>query len=152
MGKYERELRKAVATFVKDRVEVSTLYQHKKNGVWKKSDTSKKWSKTAQYRMVTQWRRRNTIIKHDDLYVTFQQSGKLLFFTDDSYTSRLNDFTISVSDQGDTKWHPLVTVHFKVKKAYKNGTDVWGGFIGSTPRAAVAIPFAARKKDTQVRK
>lgn len=152
MGAYEDRLNKAVAEFVKDRVEVSTLYQYKDGNSWKKADTSKNWSDTTQYRMVTRWRRRNATIKHAGLYVTFQQGSKLVFYKDSSYGSRQSDFTVAMTDQGDRNWHDLVTLHFKVKGKYKNSTDVWGGSIGSTPQAPVAIPFAARKKDSQVRK
>jgi len=152
MGKYEDDLRKAVAKFVKDRVEVSTLYQYKEGNAWKNANTSKKWSKTANYRVVTKWRRRNATIKHEDLYVTFQQSGKLTFYKDSSYTTRQNNFTVGVTDKGDRNWHDLAIVHFKVKGEYSNGDSVWGGFIGSTPRASVAIPFAAKKKNSQVQK
>jgi len=152
MGKHENNLRKAVAKFVKDRVEVSTTYQYKKGNAWKPANITKKWSKTAKYRMVTKWRRRNPSIKHENLYVTFQQGSKLKFFKDSSYTTKLKDFTVGIKDQGDRKWHNLATVHFMSKGAYGNGTDVWGGFIGSTPRAPVAVPFAARKKEKQVRK
>lgn len=152
MGKYENNLRKAVAQFVKARVEVSTLYQYKKGNTWKKADTSKSWSKTAQYRMVTKWRRRNVNIKHENLYVTFQQGKKVVFYKDASYTAKQKDFSIGIEDKGDRRWHPLATVYFKVKGKYGNGTSVWGGFIGSTPQAPVAVPFTARKKDSQVKK
>ena len=152
MGKYEDNVKKAVAKFVKDRVEVSTLYQYKDGNKWKNANTSKSWSKTARYRMVTKWRRRNVTIKHDNLYVTFQQGSRLMIYKDATYQTRLKDFTVAIKDKGDRKWHNLVTLHFKVKGKYSNNTRVWGGFIGSTPRVAVAIPFAARKKASQVQK
>lgn len=152
MGKPEDNLRKAVAVFVKDRVEVSTLYQYKRGNIWKNANTKRNWSKTARYRMVTKWRRSNATIKHDDLYVTFQQGSRLIFYKDSSYTAKQKNFTLGITDQGDRKWYKLITLHFKVRGNYKNSTSVWGGFIGSTPQASVAIPFKARKKDRKVQK
>ncbi len=84
MGKYEDNVKKAVTKFVKDRVEVSTLYQYKDGNSWKNADTSKSWSKTAKYRMVTKWRRRNVTIKHENLYHTFQQGSKQILYKDDT--------------------------------------------------------------------
>ena len=152
MGKYENALRKAVSKFVKSRVEVYTLYQYKSRSSWKNANTKAKWNKKAKYRMVTQWRRRNVNIKHANLYVTFQQGKKLVFYKNSRYTTRQKDFSLGMVDKGNRRWHKLITLHFKVRKNYGNGKDVWGGWIGSTPQASIRIPFSARKKDSRVRK
>ena len=152
MGHYKNDVRHAVHQFVKDRVEVSILYQYKSGSTWKNANTNSKWSKTAKYRMVTKWRRRNVTIKHKDLFVTFQQGSKLIFYKNSSFTTKQKDFTVGVTDQGDTGWHNLITLYFKVKGTYNSGTKVWGGFIGSTPQVSVAVPFAASKEDKKVQK
>jgi hypothetical protein len=43
----------------------------------------------------------------------------------------------------------LVTLHFKVKGKSSNNASAWGGYIGSTLRVAVAIPFAAVRKPVE---
>jgi hypothetical protein len=54
-----------------------------------------------------------------------------------------------MKDEGDRKWHNLVTLYFKVKGKDSNNTSVWSGFIGSTPRALMASPFAAVRKPVE---
>jgi hypothetical protein len=79
--------------------------------------------------MVTKWRRRNVTIKHENLYVTFQQGSKLIFYKDATYKTRLKDFTVSMKDEGDRKWQSLVTLHFKVKGKFSNNTSAGGGLV-----------------------
>lgn len=107
------------------------------------------WSKTAQYPIVARWRCRNVTNRHENLYLTFQQGSKHLCCKDATYKTRLKDFTVSMKDEGDRKWQSLLTLHFKVKGKFSNNTSVGGGFIGSTPRVAVASPFAAVTKPVE---
>lgn len=152
MGRPENDLSKAVAKFLKSRVEISTLYQYKSGNVWKNANTRKSWSTIARYRMVTKWRRRNVNFKHMDLWFTFLQGRKLVFYKDSRYVRRQQDFTLSINDHGDRRWYPLITLHFKVKRRYGNGDKVWSGAIGSIPQAPGKIGFTAKKKNGKVDK
>ena len=101
---------------------------------------------------MARWRRRNVTIKHENLYVTFQQGSKHLCCKDATYKTRLKDFTVSMKDEGDRKWQSLVTLHFKVKGKFSNNTNVGGWVYWLNTAGGCGQSICSCKKASRVQK